>query len=178
MKTDSIVMGGGCFWCLDAVFSGLKGVQEVVAGYAGGETENPTYYQVCSGKTGHAEVVQVVFDPAVVSLKSLFQIFFTLHDPTTLNRQGADVGTQYRSIILTNSAEQRETAQEVMQEIADAGVWDDALVTEVAPLERFYEAEAEHQGYFAKNSTSAYCQIVIAPKVAKLRKEFYSQLAV
>jgi peptide-methionine (S)-S-oxide reductase len=169
-------LGGGCFWCLEAVFLDLKGVEKVVSGYAGGETEQPTYAQVCSGRTGHAEVVQVTFDPAVLSFTDLLRVFFTIHDPTTLNRQGADVGTQYRSIVLYHSPEQREAAEAVIAELSAAGVWDDEIVTELAPLDAFHPGEAYHQDYFAQNPDQAYCRVVIAPKVAKFRKQFVERL--
>jgi peptide-methionine (S)-S-oxide reductase len=169
-------LGGGCFWCLEAVFLDLKGVEKVVSGYAGGETGQPTYAQVCSGRTGHAEVVQVTFDPAVLSFTDLLRVFFTIHDPTTLNRQGADVGTQYRSIVLYHSQEQREAAEAVIAELSAAGVWDDEIVTELAPLDAFYPGEAYHQDYFAQNPDQAYCRVVIAPKVAKFRKQFVERL--
>jgi len=169
-------LGGGCFWCLEAVFLDLKGVEKVVSGYAGGETEQPTYAQVCSGRTGHAEVVQVTFDPAVLSFTDLLRVFFTIHDPTTLNRQGADVGTQYRSIVLYHSQEQREAAEAVIAELSAAGVWDEEIVTELAPLDTFHPGEAYHQDYFAQNPDQAYCRVVIAPKVAKFRKQFVERL--
>jgi peptide-methionine (S)-S-oxide reductase len=173
---QTIVMGGGCFWCIDAVMRPLKGVKEVVSGYAGGETKNPSYEEVCSGTTGHAEVVQVTFDSETVSLEQLLKVFFTLHDPTTLNRQGADAGTQYRSVVYYTEPEQREIILKVMEEIDAEGVWEDPLVTEVASLDIFYPAEEYHQDYFAKNPDKGYCQVVIAPKVSKLRKEYLSIL--
>jgi len=173
---ESIVLAGGCFWCIEAIFSQLKGVSEALSGYAGGTVANPTYDAVASGRTGHAEAVKVSFDPAVISLHDLLTIFFTLHDPTTLNRQGADIGTEYRSAIFFANASQRETAQQVMQEIDDLGVWEDPLVTTLEPLEAFYPAEDYHQGYFRKNGSLGYCQIVIAPKVAKLRKLYQDRL--
>jgi peptide-methionine (S)-S-oxide reductase len=169
-------LGGGCFWCLEAVFLQLRGVQKVVSGYAGGETANPTYHQVCSGRTGHAEVVQVTFDPAVLSYPDLLRVFFAIHDPTTPNRQGADVGTQYRSVILHHSPEQKTAAEEVIAEIGRAGIWDGEIVTELVPFEVFHPAEAYHQDYYANNPSQAYCQVVIAPKVAKFRKQFLDRL--
>lgn len=169
-------LGGGCFWCLEAVYVELRGVEKVVSGYAGGHVKNPTYREVCSGATGHAEVVQVTFDPAVISYADILRVFFTIHDPTTLNRQGADVGTQYRSIILYHDEAQQQTAVEVMNEIAAQRIWPNPLVTELAPLEVFYPAEDYHQDYFARNPMQPYCQVVIAPKVAKFRKQYFAQL--
>jgi peptide-methionine (S)-S-oxide reductase len=170
--TETATLGGGCFWCLDAVYCGLKGVSRVVSGYAGGHMPNPTYEQVCGKKTGHAEVVQVEFDPAELSFADLLRVFFTIHDPTTVDRQGADVGPQYRSVILFHSEEQKRTAEAVMAEIAEAGVWDGKLVTELVPAAEFYPAEAEHQDYFTRNPWSGYCRAVVAPKVQKFRKTF------
>lgn len=169
-------LGGGCFWCLEAVYVELNGVEKVVSGYAGGHVKNPTYREVCSGATGHAEVVQVSFDPAVISYADILRVFFTIHDPTTLNRQGADVGTQYRSIILYHNEAQKQTAIEVMQEITAQRLWPNPLVTELAPLDVFYPAEEYHQDYFARNPLQPYCQVVIAPKVAKFRKHYFQQL--
>jgi peptide-methionine (S)-S-oxide reductase len=163
-------LGGGCFWCLEAVFDELQGVKDVVSGYAGGAVENPTYEQVSMGTTGHAEVVQVTFDPRVISYRELLEVFFDIHDPTTLNRQGADVGPQYRSVILYHDARQKAIAEEVMQELSQAGIWANPIVTEVVPLEAFYEAEAYHQEYFKSNPRQPYCRAVISPKVAKFRK--------
>jgi peptide-methionine (S)-S-oxide reductase len=165
-------LGGGCFWCLEAVYQGVRGVTSVKSGYAGGHLANPSYEQVCTGRTGHAEVVQVTFDPAVVSYADLLRIFFTIHDPTTLNRQGNDVGTQYRSIILTHDEEQAATARAVIAEIAAAGVWEGKIVTAIEPLERFWPAEPEHDDYFNRNPFSGYCRAVVAPKVQKFRKGF------
>jgi peptide-methionine (S)-S-oxide reductase len=169
-------LGGGCFWCLDAVYRDLRGVSRVVSGYAGGHTENPSYEEVCGKRTGHAEVVQITFDPAEISYADLLRVFFTIHDPTTKDRQGADVGPQYRSIILTHSDEQARVAAEVMAEVAASGVWRDPLVTEVQPLERFWPGEDEHQDYFARAPWSGYCRVVVAPKVAKFRKTFTDRL--
>jgi peptide-methionine (S)-S-oxide reductase len=174
--TDTATLAGGCFWCLEAVFLELKGVERVESGYAGGHVPNPTYEQVCTGATGHAEAVQVTFDPAVICYRDLLRIFFTMHDPTTLNRQGADVGTQYRSAVLCHSPEQQTEAEEVIAEIAAAGVWGGRIVTEVAPLDVFYPAEEYHRDYYRRNPRQGYCQFVIAPKVAKLRKEFFERL--
>ncbi len=173
---EAITLGGGCFWCLEAVFDRLQGVESVRSGYAGGRTPNPTYEQVCSGETGHAEVVQVVFDPQVIPLREVLQVFFTIHDPTTLNRQGADVGTQYRSAIFYSSPEQKEVAEEVVREIAAAGIWDDPIVTQRAPLDVFYPAEDYHQEYYDRNPNQGYCAVVIAPKVAKFREKFSHRL--
>ena len=175
-RVDTATLGGGCFWCLEAVFQELNGVQRVVSGYAGGQVANPTYEQVCSGRTGHAEVVQVTFDPAQVSFRDVLQVFFGIHDPTTLNRQGADVGTQYRSAIFYNSSEQESIARAVIEEIDTAGIWDAPVVTEVAPLTGFYPAEQYHQDYFRRNPGQGYCRVVIAPKVAKFRKEHLARL--
>ena len=169
-------LGGGCFWCLEAVYVELSGVEKVVSGYAGGHVKNPTYREVCNGATGHAEVVQVTFDPAVISYRDLLRVFFTIHDPTTLNRQGADVGTQYRSAIYYHDAAQQQAANEVMAEIAQQRIWPNPLVTEVAPLAAFYPAEVYHQEYFARNAMQPYCQVVIAPKVAKFRKQYFQRL--
>jgi len=174
--TESATLGGGCFWCLEAVFKDLKGVTWVMSGYAGGHVDNPSYKQVCTGRTGHAEVVQVKFDPAQLSYADLLRVFFTIHDPTTKDRQGNDVGPQYRSIILTHSDAQRATAEAVMQEIADARIWPAPLVTQIEPLTTFYAAEEEHHDYFARNPWSGYCQVVVAPKVIKFRKQFADRL--
>jgi len=170
--SEVATLGGGCFWCLEAVYLDLRGVSKVVSGYAAGTVPNPTYEQVCSGRTGHAEVVQVTFDPAEVSFADILRVFFTIHDPTTPNRQGNDVGTQYRSIILTHDDAQAETARQVIAEIAAAKLWDGKIITQIEPLTRFYEAEAEHQDYFARNPYSGYCRAVVAPKVVKFRKTF------
>lgn len=168
-------LGGGCFWCLEAVFEQLRGVDKVVSGYAGGHVPSPSYAQVCSKTTGHAEVVQVTFDPREISYKELLDLFFTIHDPTTPDRQGADVGPQYRSIILYHSPEQKADAEAAISE--QRGVWADPVVTEVLPLETFYPAEQEHQGYYRRNPHQGYCRIVIAPKVAKLRTQHMAKLA-
>lgn len=171
-----ITLGGGCFWCTEAILLELRGVKSVVSGYAGGQTPNPTYEQVCTGRTGHAEVAEVTFDPQQISLHDLLVVFFTLHDPTTLNRQGNDVGTQYRSIVLYRDDEQKQTTEQVIQEISDQKVWPNPLVTEVVPFEKFYPAENYHQNYFAQNQSQPYCQLVIEPKVLKLRKKFADML--
>ncbi|MFN3331363.1 MAG: peptide-methionine (S)-S-oxide reductase MsrA [Caldilinea sp.] len=175
-QLEVATLGGGCFWCLEAVYVELNGVEKVVSGYAGGHVKNPTYREVCSGSTGHAEVVQVTFDPAAISYADILRVFFTIHDPTTLNRQGADVGTQYRSIILYHDETQKQTAIEVMNEVAAQRIWPNPLVTELAPLDAFYPAEEYHQNYFAQNSMQPYCQVVIAPKVAKFRKQYFARL--
>ncbi|MBV8221342.1 MAG: peptide-methionine (S)-S-oxide reductase MsrA [Solirubrobacterales bacterium] len=176
MAQEIATLGGGCFWCTEAVFKDLRGVIRVVPGYAGGQAPNPTYKQVCTGRTGHAEVVQITFDPSVVSYADILRVFFTTHDPTTKDRQGNDVGTQYRSLILTSSDAQATTVREVMDEITREGIWDRPLVTQIAPLDAFYEAEPEHHDYFARNPWSGYCQAIIAPKVAKFRKQYADRL--
>ena len=169
-------LGGGCFWCLEAVYDQLKGVLSVKSGYSGGEVPNPSYRLVCTGTTGHAEVTQITFDPVQVSFRELLRVFFTIHDPTTLNRQGGDVGTQYRSVIFYHSPEQKTVAEAVIAELTEQGVWSNPIVTEIAPFERFYMAEDYHQEYFANNAGQPYCQVVIAPKVAKFRKKYLEQL--
>ena len=169
-------LAGGCFWCLEGVYEEVRGVERVVSGYAGGSVADPTYEQVCSGATGHAEVVQLTFDPREVSFRELLEVFFTIHDPTTLNRQGADVGTQYRSAVFYHTPEQRETAAQLIREFTEARVWDDPIVTEVVPLERFYPAEEYHQGYFRRNPSQPYCRAVVAPKVSKFRQKFFERL--
>jgi len=170
--------GGGCFWCMEAIFSELSGVEKVESGYAGGSVPNPSYEEVCTGRTGHAEVIQVTYDPAIVSYRDLLRIFFTVHDPTTLNRQGADVGTNYRSIIFYHNDEQRLQALEVTREITEAGIWDGPLVTQLEPFKGFYRAEQYHQEYFKNNPNQAYCRIVIAPKVQKFRQHYTQKLKV
>jgi peptide-methionine (S)-S-oxide reductase len=173
---ETATLGGGCFWCLEAVFKDLRGVTSVMSGYAAGHVVNPSYKAVCTGQTGHAEVVQVKFDPAQLDYADLLRVFFSIHDPTTKDRQGNDVGTQYRSIILTSSDAQAATARKVMQEITDAKIWPGKLVTQIEPLTVFYEAEPEHHDYFARNPFSGYCQVVVAPKVVKFRKQFADRL--
>jgi peptide-methionine (S)-S-oxide reductase len=173
---DTAVLGGGCFWCLEAVYSELRGVRRIISGYAGGSVPNPSYEQVCGGKTGHAEVVQLTFNPSEISYRDILEVFFTVHDPTTLNRQGNDVGPQYRSIILFESDEQAETAREVIEEITASGIWPRPIVTQVERLMRFYPAEAYHQNYYERNPYQPYCQIVIAPKVAKARQKYLDRL--
>jgi peptide-methionine (S)-S-oxide reductase len=175
-QTETATLAGGCFWCLEAVFEELRGVEKVVSGYMGGHVKNATYKQVCSGESGHAEVVQVTFDPSVITYRDLLEVFFVIHDPTTLNRQGADVGTQYRSAIFTHSPEQHAAALEVKAAFSQAKVWDDPIVTEVVPAEAFYVAEEYHQGYYRNNPNQGYCRVVIAPKVAKARKAFVDRL--
>lgn len=165
-------LGGGCFWCLEAVFEEMQGVTIVVSGYANGDTENPTYERVCSGKTGYVEVVQVSFDPSIVSYRELLEVFFAIHDPTTLNRQGADVGTQYRSGIYYHSEEQKATAEHVIDELTEANIFGNPIVTEVTPLANFYAAEDYHQGYYRNHPGQGYCQVVISPKLAKFRQKF------
>jgi peptide-methionine (S)-S-oxide reductase len=172
--TEQAMLAGGCFWCLEAVYTELRGVERVISGYAGGSVVNPSYEQVCSGRTGHAEVVQVTFDPSEISYRELLEVFFTIHDPTTPNRQGADVGTQYRSAIFYTSPEQEQTAREVIRDLQ--ATWTNPIVTEVVPLERFYPAEAYHQDYYARNPYQPYCQVVIAPKVAKAREKYLARL--
>ncbi len=169
-------LGGGCFWCLEAVYDELKGVESVESGYAGGHVVNPSYQQVCNDNTGHAEVTQIAFDPSVISFADLLDVFFTVHDPTTLNRQGNDVGPQYRSIILYHSPEQKATAEAKIAEWQAKGVWGGRIVTEVKPFDTFYPAEAYHQEYYANNPYQPYCQFVVAPKVMKARKTFFDRL--
>jgi peptide-methionine (S)-S-oxide reductase len=174
-QLEVATLGGGCFWCLEPVFDDLRGVVSVESGYAGGHQPNPTYEQVCSGNTGHAEVVQVTFDPRQLSYADLLRIFFSIHDPTTLNRQGPDVGTQYRSAIFYHDAEQKNAAEEVIRSLEEQGVWK-GIVTQVVPFEAFYPAEDYHQEYFANNPRQPYCNVVIAPKVAKFRKQYVDKL--
>ena len=172
--TEVAILGGGCFWCLEAVYLEARGIQRVESGYMGGEAANPTYEQVCAGTTGHAEVVRLEFDPNVISYRDILEIFFTIHDPTTMNRQGNDVGTQYRSVIFFTSPEQEATARQVMAEMA--AVWDAPIVTQVLPAETWYKAEDYHQNYFAQHPLQGYCAFVVAPKVAKFRKTFAERL--
>jgi peptide-methionine (S)-S-oxide reductase len=172
LKRETATLGGGCFWCLEAVFQDLEGVERVVSGYAGGTVPNPGYREVCGGRTGHAEVVQVTFDPAVLSYGELLSVFFSIHDPTTMNRQGNDVGTQYRSVVLTHDPEQQRVAETMIRELAAAGIWKDPLVTEVVPLTHFYPAEQYHQNYFRENPGQGYCRVVIEPKLRKFRESF------
>ena len=173
---ETATLAGGCFWCLEAVYNELRGVERVISGYAGGHVPNPTYEQVCSGSTGHAEVVQVTFDPEVISYREILEVFFTIHDPTTLNRQGADVGTQYRSAIFYHSPEQEQVAREVTAATNASGIWRAPLVTQLEPLDRFYPAEGYHQNYYERNPYQPYCQVIIAPKVAKVRERYLARL--
>jgi len=174
--TERATLAGGCFWCLEAVYEMLRGVESVQSGYAGGQVPNPSYEAVCSGTTGHAEVVQLEYDPDEISFRDLLDVFFTIHDPTTLNRQGHDVGTQYRSAIYFHSPEQEATAREVIEELAAQGLWSDPIVTEVEPLDVFYPAEDYHNQYYRRNSYQPYCQVVVEPKVAKARQKFVERL--
>ncbi len=176
MAQELATLGGGCFWCLEAVYLGLNGVEAVKSGYAGGHVPNPSYEEVCAKHTGHAEVVQIAYDPAIVTFDDLLRVFFTIHDPTTQDRQGHDVGPQYRSIILTHSQAQAEAAKTVMAEIEAAGIWGAPLVTQLQPLETFWPAEPEHDDYFNRNPWSGYCRAVVAPKVLKFRKLFADRL--
>jgi methionine-S-sulfoxide reductase len=175
-RSEVVTLGGGCFWCLEAIFEELEGVLSVESGYSGGVLVNPSYKDVCSGETGHAEVVQVTFDPGVIPLDDILRIFFTVHDPTTLNRQGADMGTQYRSAIFYRGHLQHEAAERVVREIDAEEIWDGRIVTQIVPFETFYKAEDYHQEYFASNPRQPYCQIVIAPKVQKFREHFRDRL--
>jgi peptide-methionine (S)-S-oxide reductase len=175
-KSEVATLAGGCFWCLEAAFAELKGVEAVRSGYAGGHVPNPSYEHVCSGTTGHAEVVQIQFDPQVVSFDDLLHVFFTIHDPTTLNRQGGDVGTQYRSAIFYETPEQKAVAERVIAELQAEQVWDAPIVTELKPLDAFYPAEEYHRDYYRRNPNQGYCRAVIAPKVAKVRKLYFDRL--
>ena len=174
MAMDTAVLGGGCFWCTEAVFQQIKGITKVESGYTGGAPPNPTYEQICTGKTGHAEVVRLEFDPAVIGYREILEIFFTVHDPTTLNRQGNDTGTQYRSVIYYQSSEQRDIAQQVIT--CMAGVWDAPIVTELSPAQPFYKAEDYHQDYFNQHPMQGYCAFIVAPKVAKVRSTFAAKV--
>jgi peptide-methionine (S)-S-oxide reductase len=173
---EMATLGGGCFWCLEAVFDGLQGVESVESGYTGGKIANPTYQQVCNGDTGHAEVVRVTFDPRTISLKEILEVFFAIHDPTTLNRQGNDAGTQYRSAIFYHTPGQKAAVEQMIAGLTAEKAFDDPIVTEVAPAQTFYIAEGYHQEYFANNSYQPYCQFVVAPKVAKFRKKFAAKV--
>jgi peptide-methionine (S)-S-oxide reductase len=174
--TEIATLAGGCFWCLEAVFEELRGVQKVESGYSGGTVPDPTYRQVCTGTTGHAEVVQLAFDPTVISFRDILEVFFTIHDPTTLDRQGPDVGTQYRSAIFYHTPEQKRVAEEVISELEATQLWDAPIVTEVAPFDDFYRAEEYHQEYFRRNGEQPYCSVIIAPKVAKFRAQHLARL--
>ncbi|NNE99626.1 MAG: peptide-methionine (S)-S-oxide reductase MsrA [Pyrinomonadaceae bacterium] len=176
MELQTATLANGCFWCTEAIFTDLRGVEEVTSGYSGGHTENPTYQEVCSETTGHAEALQVKFDPDEISFKDLLKIFFATHDPTTLNRQGNDIGESYRSAIFYHSPEQKETADEVIAEITEQGIFSDEIVTEVTEFTNFYRAEDYHQEYFANNPNQPYCASVVAPKVAKFRQTFIDRL--
>ena len=173
---ETATLAAGCFWCVEAVFDDLKGVEDVISGYSGGHTENPTYKEVCSETTGHAEVVQIKFDPEELSYADLLRVYFTVHDPTTLNRQGGDIGTSYRSAIFYHSERQRQIAEEVIAEITAEGIYPNPIVTEVTPFDKFWPAEDYHQEYFANNPTQPYCSAVVAPKVAKFRQKFAERL--
>jgi peptide-methionine (S)-S-oxide reductase len=177
-QIETATLAGGCFWCIEAVFVELNGVSKVVSGYSGGKTRNPSYREVCSGDSGHAEVARVTFDPEVLSFADLLRVFFTIHDLTTLNRQGNDVGSQYRSAVFTHSDEQKEIAEAVIAEIEAAGIWSNPIVTEVTPIPDFYAAEDYHQDYYQNNSGQMYCRVVIEPKVLKFRKEYADRLKV
>jgi peptide-methionine (S)-S-oxide reductase len=169
---ETATLAGGCFWCIETIFNDLKGVEKVVSGYSGGTTKNPSYEEVCSGRTGYAESVEITFDPSVISYEKLLEIFFHIHNPTTLNKQGADVGTQYRSAIFYSSEEQKKTAEEVIEKITKSGLWEDPIVTEVTKFTEFYPAEDYHQDYYNNNKEKSYCSFVIAPKVRKFYKEY------
>ena len=173
---ETATLAGGCFWCTEAIFKRLKGVVSVMSGYSGGKTENPTYEQVCQGFTGHAEAIQITFDPKIISYEKLLQVFFKLHNPTTLNQQGNDIGTQYRSAIFYNDDKQKQIAEKIKEETAKSGAYKDALVTEIAPFTKFYQAEGYHKNYYERNSSAPYCQYVIDPKIQKLYKEFRKEV--
>ncbi len=175
-RTETATLAGGCFWCTEAVFSELKGVQQVLPGYSGGSVPNPSYEQVCTGRTGHAEAVQIAFNPSEISYHDLLVVFFTTHDPTTVNRQGGDVGTQYRSAVFYHSAEQKAVVHEVLGEVESAGLWRRKIVTEIVPFAEFFPAEEYHRQYFRRNPEKGYCQAVIAPKLSKFRKEHANRL--
>ncbi len=173
---ETATLGGGCFWCLEAIFNELRGVEKVVSGYSGGSVPSPSYSEVCTGTTGHAEVVQITFDPRIISFRDLLKIFFTIHDPTTPNRQGADVGTQYRSVIFYHTPEQETASREVIAELEASKIWDAPVVTEIIPFKAFYPAEEYHQEYFKRNPDQPYCRVVIEPKVVKFRKQYLAKL--
>lgn len=175
-KLEKATFGAGCFWCVEAVFQELKGVEKVISGYTGGDTENPTYKEVCSGTTGHAEVAQITYDPNVITFDELLEVFWKTHNPTTLNRQGADVGAQYRSAIFYHNAEQQKKAEHYKAKLDESGAFDDPIVTEIAPLEKFYEAEDYHQDYYSQNKNQPYCAFTITPKIDKVRKAFKDKL--
>lgn len=173
---EQATLAGGCFWCLEAVYKDLRGVEKVVSGYANGHTPNPTYRQVCDGATGHAEVVQITFNPEEITFKDLLDVFFTIHDPTTLNRQGGDIGTQYRSAVFFHNDEQKQLAESAVKELSEQRIYDSKIVTQIKPLDIFYPAEDYHQDYFENNPTQPYCAAVVAPKVAKARSKFFDKL--
>lgn len=173
---ELVTLGGGCFWCIEAFFDELEGVEDAESGYSGGRVENPTYQQVCTGTTGHAEVVQITFDPKVISFREILEVFFTMHDPTTLNRQGADVGVQYRSVIFYRNEEQKSAVEQVIRKVQEAQVWESPIVTEIVPFTAFYKAEDYHQEYYKLNAGQGYCRVVIAPKMEKLREHFRKKL--
>jgi peptide-methionine (S)-S-oxide reductase len=173
---ETATLGGGCFWCLEALFEQLEGVESVKSGYAGGKVPNPSYEQVCSGTTGHAEVVQITFDPEKISYRELLEVYFTIHDPTTLNRQGGDVGTQYRSVIFYHTPEQEKVAKEVIEKLETSGIWESPIVTELEEYKEFYPAEEYHQEYYRRNRAQPYCQAVITPKLAKLREKYFKKM--
>jgi peptide-methionine (S)-S-oxide reductase len=175
-ELESIILGGGCFWCLEAVYDQLNGVVDVVSGYSGGSIPEPNYQQVCTGKTGHAEVVQVTFDTGAISLREILEVFFSIHDPTTLNRQGADVGPQYRSVIFFRDEQQKSIASDLMREINDSHNWSSPIVTQLVPVQAFYPAEDYHQNYFEKNPYQGYCRAMIAPKISKFQHTFEGKL--
>lgn len=174
--TNNIVLGGGCFWCIEAILKNVKGIRTIIPGYSGGYTENPTYKEVCTNQTGHAEVVKIIYDPDTISLDNILKLFFVIHDPTTKDRQGGDIGSQYRSIILPASVEQEKIAYKVKKEIQDEKIWKNPIVTEIKMLDKFYQAEKEHQNYFELHPEEAYCQAVIEPKVRKFRQKFIDYL--
>lgn len=173
---EKATFGAGCFWCLEAVFERLKGVDEVISGYSGGDVVNPSYKEVCTGRTGHAEAVQVFYDPKVISYEELLQVFFKTHDPTQLNRQGADVGTQYRSVVFYHNNEQKASAEEIMEDLNNANIWEDPIVTAIDPFKNFFQAEDYHQEYYDNNKSEGFCQFVITPKIEKFKKVFYDKL--
>jgi peptide-methionine (S)-S-oxide reductase len=176
MRSEKSTLGGGCFWCLEAVYDEIRGVTDVISGYSGGTVPHPTYEQVCGKQTGHAEVVQVTFDPDVISYRDVLKVFFAIHDPTTKDRQGNDVGPQYRSVIFFHSPQQKAEAEQVIEELTREGLWPNPIVTEVVPFDAFYPAEEYHQNYFLRNPYQGYCQAIIAPKVAKFRRMFVDRL--
>jgi len=175
-RSELATLGGGCFWCLEAVFEQIEGVERVVSGYSGGDVKNPSYGEVCTGRTGHAEVIQITFDPERISYGEVLEIFFAFHDPTTLDRQGPDVGTQYRSVIFHHSAEQKRVAEETVKRLEAAKLWSDPAATQIVPYTEFYPAEGYHQGYYRNNPVQPYCQVMISPKIAKLRQKFSARL--